>query len=346
VVRLRVLAQGYFGMGNLGDDIFLSTWRQYLPGHEIITLPNPAKKAESTDADVVFIGGGDIIVSNIDYYFHQEFLERPTYVYGVGVHQPLMGGTKPTLSSEDAKKYAIYFAGCREVWTRDPESYNYLRSLGVPCSGVGPDLGWAYIQEGEIPPEVRRGKRNIGFIPIGYKGSQEVQEETLRALAKNMGPEDQLIFYPVLRKANPYSSEHIRNELMAIACRVLCEENNLEPPLWSPYKGSLGERWRELQAPDVVLSYKMHPSMAAMRNYVPTLVVPDTNKKLQMCKQVGVEKYMLSLLHSPEQKTQVICDFLQDTDGIRNTLKRNVPEVEGCAQDHLKNFIARVLEGR
>lgn len=102
---------GYF-QGNFGDNLFLKAWKDLFNEHNIINLYHT--DFYQYDIDKVIIGGGAIIEQSMfeSSIFRQEFLSKPTYIYGIGVND-----TYP-LNYDVICQYNRYFEQCKYIALR------------------------------------------------------------------------------------------------------------------------------------------------------------------------------------------------------------------------------------
>ncbi len=90
---------GFFGFGNFGDELFIKAHEEQLGEHFDLEVVNdlteapylsPEREERLKDYDAFLIGGGDLInpkqVSKL--YWRRAYLEKPTFVYSLGVPQP------------------------------------------------------------------------------------------------------------------------------------------------------------------------------------------------------------------------------------------------------------------
>ena len=125
----------HFRGQNLGDELFWLRWQELF-----------ARRAQVRQAtldqdlgqyDRLVIGGGDLLNLGdyLEDYWSPRYLERPTFVYGVGA----CGGQ----DQDTTDRLAGFLRRCRAVYVRDRDSADTLARMQVPCAGVVHDLLWA-----------------------------------------------------------------------------------------------------------------------------------------------------------------------------------------------------------
>lgn len=135
---------GYYGWGNYGDELFAETFRQSLSPHKVLVLPQTTQHPYYIDpvrnllkkVDVVVVGGGDLVIPwhYSDLYWHPAYLEKPVFVFGVGV--PQWGGYDPGVVG----RLRTFFKhpNIKSVVARDPRSKQWI----VDNLGFDRNLSW------------------------------------------------------------------------------------------------------------------------------------------------------------------------------------------------------------
>jgi polysaccharide pyruvyl transferase WcaK-like protein len=86
----------------------------------------------------------------------------------------------------------------------------------------------------------------------------------------------------------------------------------------------------------------MHPTLAAMRNYVPSIVVAGANKKYELMKQVRLQHYTIGLSDDAKTIRQTIVRFLSSAPIIKNRLKERVPPIELQSRKEILAFTNKI----
>ncbi|MDR5820807.1 polysaccharide pyruvyl transferase family protein [Caballeronia sp. LZ043] len=178
--RIRVVAVGYYGAPNIGDELLLAALAAQVQarGGELVALSNnPAYTREAfgieavdyfnlgevgralAGADLLVFGGGGIFQDH--HPFHLEALYDPTQndiaAYArvfymarqFGVRTAIWGhGVGPLNQPQAQEVVKDVFEHADDVTLRDADSLALLRSLGVTREiAIGPDPGWGYVAD-------------------------------------------------------------------------------------------------------------------------------------------------------------------------------------------------------
>ncbi len=172
---------GYFGWGNFGDELFVDAHREHLSEHfdlevvsDMTVAPylSDARVDSLKDFDAFLIGGGDLInpaaISSL--YWRQEYLEKPVFVYGIGVPQPAKKASK------SISYYQEFFRHKNTKCTvlRDIESKRYFDSVIQPAVAAVtyPDAVCAMTLPKAVPSESKLlgvTIRSHGSVVGGYE---------------------------------------------------------------------------------------------------------------------------------------------------------------------------------
>lgn len=152
----KVLIYGYYGKGNLGDDLFRDAFRNLLGGVEF-SFVDHLRATEVAAADAVVIGGGSLLDGPLAIDADARPLLATKRLLYVGV-----GG-----ETEIHADHVGLLRGASLVAIRGPAGIDRLRAL-CPRVLVTPDI--VYALQDHVPETSRAGVLflpNIGLVPGG-----------------------------------------------------------------------------------------------------------------------------------------------------------------------------------
>ncbi|MDO5031013.1 polysaccharide pyruvyl transferase family protein [Corynebacterium sp.] len=289
MTRKKILLVGFFGWGNFGDELFLETHRQQLGEDYELIVANDLTKAPYfsrpvaeivSEVDAVLIGGGDLInpVNVSGLYWCEEFLEKPVFVFGIGV---------PNTRRQKDSTIAYYRSfmqheNCKLVVARDVESYNWLESN----LGLGDKLTW---HPDPVCSYKRPAKRKSHEKTLGV-----VMREH-RSLSQDMSPVQRLI--EEARRMD-YKVKHIvlANQELGRAdyerAKIIASEGDE-----IVYTEDLNEMCAEISSLSALASIKFHGMIVAAMYGVPTIAMSVTPKNRNFLKMIDRSEMLQSYTH-------------------------------------------------
>lgn len=265
-MKKLVGVRGYFGMGNFGDEIMLDTWRQILPDATVFMdyyfMNMPGK--------TVFVGGGDIVnLYEGCPYFTKDLLRTPFAVFGVGVensYPPNEHGIAALKSYADAARF---------FGVRDQESVNLLAIAGISAT-LMPDMVHLYEPSYRMPLRFKP-RRTCGMVVYQYDDLDRAAVGDVTAHLIGRGYD--IVFIPVVDGRNPFSDRPVVAEL---SDRFGTEHSYVMP---MEFPNEL--KWNAIQSLDLLVSFKMHPALCALRGGVPTVCSSRYKKVRAMMEDFG-----------------------------------------------------------
>lgn len=278
---MRIGLVGYFGWGNYGDELFVQAYRQLFAGHELVMFHDPVAGAFRADADdlirsvdAIIIGGGDLIIPWYKswLYWDERFLQKPVFVFGVGV--PTWAEGKP----EVLEHFRTFLAhpSVRMISCRDQESADWVRQNLVPDKEIlfSPDMVLALRF-----PQRKLESRALGVI---LRKQDEYEVDNLHAMAMvagDLGYELKLILLGTGRTLDDdYDFFHkVRFGSYQVVVR-----------------NSVARLSDEIAECAAVVSMKFHGTIAAYSSGVPFISLSSADKFRSFMKQNGNERYSSS----------------------------------------------------
>lgn len=255
----KVGVNGYFGMGNLGDEIFLKQWQQLFPGCERIPF-----ESDGTEYRKIIIGGGDLLVTD-DYwplYWRDSFMKRDVYVYGVGVPD-----TTPEKSAV-IKKYQRFLSRAKYVSARDEASQQHLKDWGIDAELV-PDMAWAY--EPDTTVATKPDKNNLGVTLREQPYFSE--DEMIEWVSFLQGRGWSVILIPCQSTEEDY--ELHRRIQQATGAKIIPEGYPVDDLIMI------------IANCDAYMGMRLHGLLMAMKYGVPVLPIGVSRKFAELMRQVG-----------------------------------------------------------
>ncbi|WP_374015697.1 polysaccharide pyruvyl transferase family protein [Paenibacillus thiaminolyticus] len=299
---MHIAVCGYYGMGNFGDDVCLRTLQKRLDGHAVYPwLP----QMSPDDTDAVIIGGGDLITlySFNPYYFPAALRNHPTWVYSVGIVDAYPEETWP---EDQVNRYRERIRRAQKAIFRDAHSLAIASRAGFhPYPTMAPDIAFGY-QAPRFPVKRLSDRPTIGIIVFAY--SSFPFEAMLRLFLRLSSQGYHLALIPVINHpTNGFSDFGMCNRLYQ-AMKARDPRSSVES---LPLLMELDVTYSIIQSMDMLISYKLHPSLAALRAGKPVFAFSTMSKVRSLLRQFGMEEYVCSYQEPEEVYWSRIEDFLE-----------------------------------
>ncbi|MEN9406740.1 MAG: hypothetical protein RLZ12_1024 [Bacillota bacterium] len=323
--RLNIYVSGYYGKGNFGDELFLMTFKQLFTEHHLFGL---AKYIDFKQVDAIIIGGGDIIAPYRfnNNYFQPDFLTKPRWIYGVGVvsaYQAVKG---------EVMLYQQYTQGAQGFVVRDIYSHKLAQQLQLhPRVELAPDIVFSY-QEPNYPIKFVTNKKTIGVVLHAYDQSPV---EIIINLATLIDPKNyELVLLPVVNQAgHPFADfkqvTYLKEKLSAYFPK-------LEVTIFKEY--NMDQLYAVLQALSLLISFKLHPTLAAIRGNVPVFCFSEQKKVAALLESFGLAEYLLPTTVDYTLMQDKFSCFLQETHKTLNFNREKLTETITASNQALLNL--------
>ncbi|WP_058301344.1 polysaccharide pyruvyl transferase family protein [Gorillibacterium timonense] len=299
---MKIGVCGYYGMGNFGDELFLLTFRQQLAGHQVVAW-HPSFDPEGVDA--VLIGGGDLITpySFNSYYFPAKLQAKPAWVYGVGIVDAYPESTWP---DSEVEKYRRFLRGTQGLYLRDERSAAIARRIGLHSRiDTVPDPVFAYRSPG-LPLHRPSRLPTIGVCVHAYPDLPAARLASILGKVSSEGYH--ILLIPVVNHSvNPYTDYKVCKDLTE---HLLAGAPQASVAIFKP-EYELELVYSVIQSCDYLISFKLHPALAALRGLVPTFCVSKQGKVSSLLSRFGLQDF----LQTDEKKE----DALEE--GLRRLLR-------------------------
>jgi polysaccharide pyruvyl transferase WcaK-like protein len=279
---MKICLCGYYGMGNFGDELFLETFKQIFAGHEVFGW-SPYLDPASIDA--VIIGGGDLITPYHfnSFYFPPALKHLPTWVYGVGIVDAYPPETWP---EAEIAKYRERLSGIRGFCVRDQRSAGYGRMLKLHDRiETVPDPVFAYREPG-IPLRRFSSRPVIGLCLFSYPSFP--LEKMARILAGLIQEGYHLVLLPVVNQPNNAYADLAMCQKLRQKIGELAPGASITLPSG---QYNLETTYRYVTNVDYLISFKLHPSLAALRSGVPVFCLSQMSKVRSLLQLFDLEEY-------------------------------------------------------
>lgn len=287
---------GFFGWGNFGDELFVKTHREMLGDDFELEVVNDLTKAPYfsrpldelvKDYDAFLIGGGDLLnplrVSEL--YWNVEFLEKPVFVYGLGVPNQKNSNPKVLQHYRDFMQHP----NCKMVVPRDVESYNWIVKNIQPAGRCEwfPDPVCAMSRPAPQPPT----EKTLGVVMREHR-SLDPDMGPVRDMidtAKGMGYK---IRHLVLANMDLGPGDHERAKLIAEDDEEVFVSDDLD------------EMCVAISQCSLLATIKFHGMIVATMYGIPSIAMSTTPKNRNFLKMIDRPE-MLCSYREPTLKTRL-----------------------------------------
>ncbi|MGF7035632.1 polysaccharide pyruvyl transferase WcaK-like protein [Paenibacillus mucilaginosus] len=298
---MNICVCGYLGMGNFGDELFLKTFAQTLKGHCVFPW---VAQVDVKRVDAVIIGGGDLITPYAfnSFYFPPQLENKPTWIYGVGIvdYYP-----EPTWPKEEVEQYRVRTARAHGMALRDQRSADIARRLSLNAAvEVVPDVAFGYEPPG-YPMGRFSARPTAGLCIFTY---DSFPKDKLMAIAERLiGKGYDLVFIPVVNQSNnPFADTALCSELKE---EILKKHPNAVVVVPRP-QYDLEVTYSYIGSLDCLISFKLHPSLAAIRSGVPVFCLTQMSKVRSLMESFGLEEFVHDYTLPQDQLLGKLDDFL------------------------------------
>ena len=303
---LKVLVAGYYGAGNLGDELLLGLLIDWLRAAQhdvvVITLDEAHTKTlhgcvaiernnlpelirQLSEAGTLILGGGGLFQDHhrfsiadlhvypapgISYYAQLCLLARQ-----IGVPYMLFAMGVGPLRTDDAREITReMFQHAVHASVRDPISATLLRQIGVTADvKVGADPGWlmpkpAHIELWQRFPSLS-GQRIAVVVPREWPFAEGWRESLAQGLIRIADAGWAILWLPF------QATEH-GNDLSIV--EDLSRRLNPQTPQVVAHCASPAEAAQIIAAADALIAMRLHALILGLKNKVPTLAVEYDDK--------------------------------------------------------------------
>lgn len=319
---MKIGVSGYFGYQNLGDEIFLKVWEDLFSGHQVFPL---CGYEDLSTLDSIIIGGGDLIIPNkfTSAYWRENFLDLPTWVYGVGVP------TRLKAVPEVCNKYKSFLNKCEGVFVRDRKSKDWLIENNVYNKAVVVnDIAWNYDMS-----EVSFNKSNKKTVGISIRQQSIFDIDNIIKLVSYLAENMNILMIPLqpgYEKSwnDRYLHEDLKKEVLK---RVKGAKIDIIPPFCN-----IEQRIKFIEIVDLYITERMHGMLMSLRVGTPVMPIAVGNKFFRIMERFGLEDMIVDSKNYEKMK-KVIKQI--NKVGFSSTVKK----IEKETESELNNFKKMVL---
>ncbi|MED5019881.1 polysaccharide pyruvyl transferase family protein [Paenibacillus chibensis] len=325
---MKIAVCGYYGMGNFGDDLFLRTLQQIFHGHTVFPWNGYMNPAE---VDRVIVGGGDLITpySFNSYYFPKDLIHHPLWVYGVGIVDQYPEETWP---KEQVERYREYIGNAQRAVFRDKRSADIAdKAKFHPHVEHAQDIAFAYEQQ-HYPLRPYSNRPTIGICVFSYPSFPF--ENMVRLSMHLLSQGYHLLFIPVINHpTNMYSDLSTCQKLLG---RIKANHPHASAETL-PMLMELNLTYNYIQHVDYLITFKLHPAIAALRAGKPAFALSKMNKVWSLLESFGMEQYYCDYLLPYESIRARVDEFLMHGDSV---MKLQAASIRSAEHESLRQLTA------
>lgn len=281
---MQIAASGYYGMGNFGDDLFLHTLRQVFDNHHVYPWNS---RLDPNQTDAFIIGGGDLITpySFNNYYFPEQLKGRPVWVYGVGIVDAYPEHTWP---EDQVSAYRDMISAAQRAVFRDERSQAIAQRARFHRNAeIAPDIVFGYRQPA-IPVKRFSRRPTIGVVVFSY--SSFPMDNMTKLLAHLNQKGYHLALIPVIHHPGNAYSDYSTCLQLQQKVKELSPHASIET---LPFLMDIELTYSFIQSVDYLISFKLHPSLAALRGGKPVLAFSTMGKVHSLLCSFGLGQYVV-----------------------------------------------------
>lgn len=325
---MKIAVCGYYGMGNFGDDLFLRTLQQIFHGHTVFPWNGYMNPAE---VDRVIVGGGDLITpySFNSYYFPKDLIHHPLWVYGVGIVDQYPEETWP---KEQVERHREYIGNAQRAVFRDKRSADIAdKAKFHPHVEHAQDIAFAYEQQ-HYPLRPYSNRPTIGICVFSYPSFPF--ENMVRLSMHLLSQGYHLLFIPVINHpTNMYSDLSTCQKLLG---RIKANHPHASAETL-PMLMELNLTYNYIQHVDYLITFKLHPAIAALRAGKPAFALSKMNKVWSLLESFGMEQYYCDYLLPYESIRARVDEFLMHGDSV---MKLQAASIRSAEHESLRQLTA------
>ena len=349
-------------LATLRDFLLSAAWRFFLG---VLRLDIPLLRSTRLlksyyDSDLIIDLSGDTFGDNIPFKnFVKHAMDLTTARL---LKKPIVSlANSPGPFTGSLKKNIARFVFNRVslITTREPISAALLQSLGITTPVIttacpafllkpAPDDRVRQIMQSEGVNE--SVKPLVGFTLSGYnlysKPTWDIPETledikiyipTLKFILSELNA--QVLLIPHVYRTNPWTGQHIQgpdyvileNLKRAVEKYESTGRLKLIQGTYSPaeVKGLIGKL-------DLHISGRLHAGVAALSQYVPTVLLAYGHKHLGFAKMVGTERYVWQPSMGPKGLLSIVREIWEEKENVTNELKKRIPVIKKLAELNVK----------
>ncbi|SPB15831.1 polysaccharide pyruvyl transferase [Caballeronia novacaledonica] len=311
--RIRVVAVGYYGAPNVGDELLLAALARqvHAKGGELVALSNNPEYTKSrlgieaidyfnlgdvgralAKADLLVFGGGGIFQDH--HPFNVEALYDPTQndiaAYArvfymarqFGLRTAIWAHGVGPLNHPKAREIVKdVFTHVDDLTLRDNDSLALLRSVGVERAiEVGADPGWGYVAEQAQPVifeapgiETLAGRKKLAIVARHWEFSHDWEEKLITALRKTLTPEWSVLWIGFQWSESTNEQTSDRDFLESMKSQLGANIASIVVDRLTP-----DEALAVLRQCDAAFSMRLHASIMAIASNIPTAALEYDRK--------------------------------------------------------------------